>query len=74
LSNAFKYARGSHVEVSLATEAEAVLRVEDRGPGIPATADLEETSQSLQAAAHMTKPVPLAKLVEIVSRFCTRAA
>jgi CheY-like chemotaxis protein len=40
---------------------------------VSATADLEETSANLEAAAHMTKPVPLAKLVEIVSRFCTPA-
>jgi PAS domain S-box-containing protein len=37
LSNAFKYAPGSRVEVKLVRDGgDAVLRVEDNGPGIPA--------------------------------------
>ena len=37
LSNAFKYAAGSRVDVKLARDGnEAVLLVQDRGPGIPA--------------------------------------
>jgi PAS domain S-box-containing protein len=36
LSNAFRYAAGSRIEITLEREGdEAMLRVEDRGPGIP---------------------------------------
>jgi CheY-like chemotaxis protein len=39
---------------------------------ISATADLEQTSEELQVAAHVTKPIPLEVLVQMVSRFCPR--
>jgi CheY-like chemotaxis protein len=41
---------------------------------VSATADLESASDELQVAAHVTKPVPLADLVALVSRFCERAS
>jgi CheY-like chemotaxis protein len=40
---------------------------------VSATADLESTSEELQVAAHVTKPVALTDLVQLVSRFCDRA-
>jgi hypothetical protein len=41
---------------------------------VSATADLESTSEELQVAAHVTKPVALTDLVQLVSRFCDRAS
>ncbi len=40
---------------------------------VSATADLESTSEELQVAAHVTKPVALTDLVQLVSRVCDRA-
>jgi CheY-like chemotaxis protein len=40
---------------------------------ISATADLEKTSEELQVAAHVTKPIALSELVRIVGRFCSPA-
>jgi PAS domain S-box-containing protein len=51
LSNAFKYARGSRIDVTLEREEdETVLRVEDRGPGIPRE-HLETVFQRFERAA-----------------------
>jgi PAS domain S-box-containing protein len=53
LSNAFKYAAGSPVELSVSREgAEAVLVVHDRGPGIPEQ-DVERLFQRFERAASM---------------------
>ncbi|OJT25105.1 hypothetical protein BO221_12055 [Archangium sp. Cb G35] len=53
LSNAFKYAAGSPVELSVSREgAEAVLEVQDRGPGIPEK-DMERLFNRFERAAPM---------------------
>jgi CheY-like chemotaxis protein len=39
---------------------------------ISATADVESTAKELDVAAHCTKPLPLARLVALVDRFCPR--
>lgn len=39
---------------------------------VSAMTDVAEAAEELQVAAHVTKPVPLAKLVQIVDRFCPR--
>ncbi|WNG54379.1 PAS domain S-box protein [Archangium gephyra] len=53
LSNAFKYAAGSQVELSVTREgAEAVLVVQDRGPGIPEK-DMERLFNRFERAAPM---------------------
>ncbi|MFE8605155.1 sensor histidine kinase [Archangium violaceum] len=53
LSNAFKYAAGSQVELSVTREgAEAVLVVQDRGPGI-AEKDVERLFNRFERAAPM---------------------
>jgi CheY-like chemotaxis protein len=41
---------------------------------VSAMADVDQAAADLQVAAHVTKPVPLARLVDIVDRFCPRAA
>ncbi len=41
---------------------------------VSATSDVDEAAVKLQVAAHLTKPVPLAKLVDVVDQFCPRAA
>ena len=40
---------------------------------ISAMSDVGEAAEELHVAAHVTKPVPLADLVQLVDRFCTRA-
>jgi two-component system, OmpR family, response regulator CpxR len=39
---------------------------------VSAMTDVAETAEELQVAAHVTKPVPLAQLMQIVDRFCPR--
>ena len=41
---------------------------------VSAMNDVEDAADQLGVAAHVTKPVPLARLVELVDRFCHRAA
>jgi len=41
---------------------------------VSAMADVAETAEELQVAAHVTKPIPLERLVQLVDRFCPRAA
>jgi CheY-like chemotaxis protein len=41
---------------------------------VSAMSDVEAAAQDLQVAAHVTKPIALAALIEIVDRFCPRAA
>jgi len=41
---------------------------------LSATTDVAQTAEELQVAAHVTKPVPLTDLVQLVDRFCARAA
>jgi CheY-like chemotaxis protein len=41
---------------------------------VSALNDVAETAAELKAAAHMTKPIPLEALVQLVDRFCPRAA
>jgi len=41
---------------------------------VSALSDTGEDAEELQVAAHLTKPVPLEDLVEVVDRFCPRAA
>jgi CheY-like chemotaxis protein len=41
---------------------------------VSAMTDVAETAKELQVAAHVTKPVPLAELVQLVERFCSPAA
>jgi len=41
---------------------------------VSAMSDVDEAAEELQVAAHVTKPVPLRDLVQIVDRFCPRAA
>ena len=53
LANAFKYAAGSRVEVSVvSSEGEAVLSVQDHGPGI-AAADVERIFGRFERAVSM---------------------
>jgi PAS domain S-box-containing protein len=53
LANAFKYAAGSPVDVGLVRDGDhAVLRVEDRGPGIP-PAELERIFGRFERASSM---------------------
>jgi len=53
LANAFKYAAGTQVEVSLVRDGDlAVLRVQDRGPGIPPR-ELERIFGRFERAASM---------------------
>jgi CheY-like chemotaxis protein len=40
---------------------------------VSAMTDVVEAAEELQVAAHVTKPVPLEDLVQIVDRFCPRA-
>ena len=41
---------------------------------VSAMNDVADAADQLGVAAHVTKPVPLARLVELVDRFCNRAA
>jgi CheY-like chemotaxis protein len=41
---------------------------------VSAMTDVDTTAEELQVAAHLTKPVPLEDLVQVVDRFCPRAA
>jgi two-component system, OmpR family, response regulator CpxR len=41
---------------------------------VSAMTDVEEAAEELGVAAHVTKPIPLEDLVQIVDRFCSRAA
>ena len=41
---------------------------------ISATADVAAAAAELGVAAHVTKPIPLEHLVQLVDRFCPRAA
>lgn len=41
---------------------------------VSATSDVEQAAAELAVAAHVTKPLRLAHLVELVDRFCPRAA
>lgn len=41
---------------------------------VSATTDVEQAAQELAVAAHATKPLRLALLVELVDKFCPRAA
>ncbi|HEV7555297.1 MAG TPA: response regulator [Kofleriaceae bacterium] len=41
---------------------------------VSATNDVAGAAEQLGVAAHVTKPVPLKQLVELVHRFCNRAA
>ncbi len=40
---------------------------------VSAMTDVAEAAEELQVAAHVTKPVPLEDLVQLVDRFCPRA-
>jgi CheY-like chemotaxis protein len=40
---------------------------------VSAMTDVADAAEELQVAAHVTKPVPLEDLVQIVDRFCPRA-
>ena len=41
---------------------------------VSAMSDVDEAAEELHVAAHMNKPVRLAELVNVVNRFCNRAA
>jgi CheY-like chemotaxis protein len=41
---------------------------------VSATSEVEQTAGELQVAGHVTKPLRLAHLVQIVDKFCPRAA
>jgi CheY-like chemotaxis protein len=41
---------------------------------VSAMADVAEAAEEMKVAAHVTKPIPLENLVNIVNRFCPRAA
>jgi CheY-like chemotaxis protein len=41
---------------------------------VSAMSDVAEAAEELKVSAHMTKPITLASLVNVVDRFCPRAA
>jgi CheY-like chemotaxis protein len=41
---------------------------------VSAMSDVQEAAEELRVAAHVNKPVRLAELVNLVNRFCNRAA
>jgi hypothetical protein len=41
---------------------------------VSARTDVAKTAEELAVAAHMTKPIRLRDLVQIVNRFCPRTA